>query len=119
MIEKILLIAALVFAAVSMLMGGVLAVQSSRISTLKQTLSRISAENTQCKESIGRQNTLIEAYQIDIANARAEAQSLSALIDDETKEQKVKVVERLIKDNSCEERLALVEEILDDFYRHY
>jgi hypothetical protein len=117
-LEKILLIAALIFAVGAMLMGVGLSVQTSRLSSAQKALNQAGRDNIACRDNITHQNTLIDAYAIDIANARAEAKTLSSLIDEDTKTQKVRVVERLVKDNSCEEQLRLVEDILDEFYMH-
>jgi hypothetical protein len=119
MLEKILLTAALVFAAVSMLMAGVLALQTSRLASAQKAMAALSADNAACRGSIAKQNAEISAHQIDSANAKAEIKALSELIAEEAKTQKIKVVERLIKDNSCEERLAIMEDALDEFYKHY
>jgi hypothetical protein len=118
MSEKISLIAALVFAAVSMLTGIGLSVQTLRIVSLQKMLAQANTAVAACSDNVSRQNVKINAYMIDIANARAEAQTLGSLIDEDTKTRKVWVVERLVKDHNCEERLRLAEDMLDEFYKH-
>jgi hypothetical protein len=118
MAEKISLIAASVFAVISMGTGIGLSVQTSRIVSLQNALARANTAVAVCRDNISRQNVKINAYMIDIANARAEAQTLGSLIDEDTRTQKVWVVERLVKDHSCEERLRFAEDMLDEFYKH-
>jgi hypothetical protein len=118
MIEKILPIAFVALAVLSIFKGVLLDIQTSRLASAQKALTIANAANVEAKEAIKRQNDLISAYQIDMANAKAEVKALSELITEETKEQKVRIVERLIKDDSCEERLRIVEDILDEFYKH-
>jgi hypothetical protein len=116
--EKISLITAFVFAVISMGTGIGLSVQASRIVSLQKMLAQADTAVAACRDNVSRQNVKINAYMIDIANARAEAQTLGSLIDEDTKAQKVWVVERLVKDQSCEEQLRFAEDMLDEFYKH-
>jgi arginine deiminase len=129
MIEKILLISALIFAVVAMLMGAGLSVQTSRIASLQKTLAAADKDNVACRESVSKQNAMIEAYQIDLEAAKQNVHAQTLRISEYAEREKAKVVERLIKDRAdnafpadgkelraCENRLNIIQEQLETFY---
>jgi predicted nucleic acid-binding Zn-ribbon protein len=115
MIDKILLIVALVLATVSMFMGTVVALQGREISRLKERSAESNAALTEAHNKLSEQNTLIEAYRLDIENAKAEVYTKTVTITEYAEKERIKVIERLVKDNSCEERLRIIEEEINAF----
>jgi Tfp pilus assembly protein PilV len=116
MIEKIVLIAALVFGIATLAAGGYIAYQSGQLSKYKQKYAEAEAHSMKADLAITRQNALIEAYKLDIAAAKETVRVETKVITEYAEVEKEKVVTRLIKDNSCEERLAIINEQLEAFW---
>jgi hypothetical protein len=118
MLEKVIFIAALVFAVASLLAGAFISWQSGKISALEKKIALVNTEAAECREQIERQNALIEGYKLDMANSKAEAEMLRMRVKGGAEAGRIRVVERLVKDNTCEERLQVMQEPIDGFYKH-
>jgi tellurite resistance protein len=116
MIEKILIIAALVFGIATLAAGAYIAYQSGQLGKYKAKYAEAAARSMRADLAIMEQNALIEAYKLDIAAIKETVRVETVTITEYAEKEKIKVVERLIKDNSCEERIAIINEQLEVFY---
>jgi hypothetical protein len=127
MLEKILLIASLLFCVSTLLAVGYIGYQGVQISKYKAKYAEAVQASIRAETAILKQNALIEAYRLDLEAAKENVRVETRVITEYAEREKVKVVERLIKDRdafpadgqelrACENKLSIITEQLEAFY---